>query len=336
MKKFRVSSSWVKLILDTLGESGIDQHELCKISGINYDDTLQPFGNIDSSSLRKLWHTAKGITNNDAIGLSMASAKFTGIIGAASHGFLLCNSFKEAMIEVNSFVSYFSSALKFNVSESESGHLIKISLIKGSDCLGEESIDSVIAYFRLAINHTFKDKVSPLKIYLTRTTPKTPEVYQDILGCPVVFNHTFNGILFDRDIVNNFQTTIQSAKLLTDIHQQVFMPMTKKESSKDISEQIRLHIYNHTRISGDINLDNISKLFKTSKSTIKRRLKSEGFTFRQILDDARKDLAKNYLEKESLSIQEVTYRLGYKEPSPFFRAFRRWYQCTPTQFLNRI
>lgn len=334
MKKHSVSSSWVKLVLDTLGESGIDPHQLCKISGINYHDTLQPFGKIESSCLKKLWSTAKNISNNDAIGLSMANAKFTGIIGAASQGFLLSTSFKEAVTQANSFISYFSSAFEFDAFENSSGHLMKISLISGSDSIGMESVDSVIAYSKFIINHTFKNDVSPLKIYLARTQPKNPKDYQDILGCPVEFNQSFNGILFKSGISNNFQPT--QNELLTDIHQQIFMPMVKKELPEGISEQIRLHIHKHLPINSDINLENISQVFKSSKSTIKRRLKSEGFTFRQILDDVRKDLAKKYLEIELLSIQETTYRLGYKESSPFFRAFKRWYQCTPTQFLNRL
>ncbi len=333
MKKYGVSSSWVKLILDTLGESGMDPHQLCKVSGINYDDTLQPFGKIDGSSFKKLWDNAREISNNDAIGLCMANAKFTGIIGAASHGFLLSSSFKEAVSQINAYAGYFSSALHFDASESKFGHLIKISLTNDFDNIEQEFIDSVIAYFQFLIKYTFKGEVSPLKIYLARKSTRTPSVYQNILGCPVEFEQPFNGILFDTDILKNSLSI--DDKFQANILQQIFIPMNKKESSENISEKIRVHIQNHSLINSDINLENISQAFKTSKSTIKRRLKDEGFTFRQILDDVRKDLAKSYLENESLSIQEVTYRLGYKEPSPFFRAFRRWYHCTPTQFLNR-
>ena len=39
-----------------------------------------------------------------------------------------------------------------------------------------------------------------------------------------------------------------------------------------------------------------------------------------------------YLSKTTLTIAEVTYLLGYSEPTAFHRAFRRWHGTTPQAF----
>jgi AraC-like DNA-binding protein len=49
----------------------------------------------------------------------------------------------------------------------------------------------------------------------------------------------------------------------------------------------------------------------------------------------RRDLALRYLADRKLAIGEVAYLLGYSEPSPFHRAFRRWTGLTPSEARRR-
>jgi AraC-like DNA-binding protein len=50
------------------------------------------------------------------------------------------------------------------------------------------------------------------------------------------------------------------------------------------------------------------------------------------VDDARREAAGNYLRSSTLAIGEIAYLLGYSEPAPFHRAFKRWYATTPEVF----
>jgi AraC-like DNA-binding protein len=66
-----------------------------------------------------------------------------------------------------------------------------------------------------------------------------------------------------------------------------------------------------------------------SERTLQRRLESEGSTFGEVLDGVRRDLGLRYLEDGKLTLAEIAYLLGYSEPSPFYRAFKRWTGSTP-------
>jgi AraC-like DNA-binding protein len=58
--------------------------------------------------------------------------------------------------------------------------------------------------------------------------------------------------------------------------------------------------------------------------------------FREGAHDARRrDLALRYLADPKIAIAEVAYLLGYSEPSPFHRAFKRWTGVTPTEARRR-
>jgi Helix-turn-helix domain len=52
-------------------------------------------------------------------------------------------------------------------------------------------------------------------------------------------------------------------------------------------------------------------------------------SFREVVDDARKQLAVGYLGDRRLAVSEVAYLLGYSEAGAFVRAFKRWTGKTP-------
>jgi AraC-like DNA-binding protein len=55
----------------------------------------------------------------------------------------------------------------------------------------------------------------------------------------------------------------------------------------------------------------------------------------ELLEDARKEAAGRYISESTLAIGEVAYLVGYSEPAPFHRAFKRWYGMTPDVFRRR-
>ncbi|MCA9622130.1 MAG: AraC family transcriptional regulator [Myxococcales bacterium] len=75
--------------------------------------------------------------------------------------------------------------------------------------------------------------------------------------------------------------------------------------------------------------DRIAKQLGMSARTLSRRLKQQGTSFGELLDRVRNEMSQQYLRDPSLSVHEVSFLLGYTEPSTFFRAFKRWTGTTP-------
>jgi AraC-like DNA-binding protein len=46
-------------------------------------------------------------------------------------------------------------------------------------------------------------------------------------------------------------------------------------------------------------------------------------------------MASRYLTNSTLAIGEVAYLVGFSEPAPFYRAFRRWFSTTPERFRQQ-
>ncbi len=66
--------------------------------------------------------------------------------------------------------------------------------------------------------------------------------------------------------------------------------------------------------------------------TLQRKLSEENTSYKELLDETRRELANQYLRQATLSVSEVTYLLGFSEPSNFSRAFKRWTGRTPSEF----
>jgi AraC-like DNA-binding protein len=82
--------------------------------------------------------------------------------------------------------------------------------------------------------------------------------------------------------------------------------------------------------SDDAGIDHVAGTLGLTGRSLQRRLKDEGTAFQTVREDVRRELARRYLD-DNLSIAEISFLLGFSEPSAFFRAFKRWTGQTPLE-----
>ena len=82
----------------------------------------------------------------------------------------------------------------------------------------------------------------------------------------------------------------------------------------------------------EVGAKTVARQIGLSERTLSRRLKAEGLTFGEILDDLRRDLAVRHLEERSLPISQIAWLLGFHGPSSFSHACRRWTGKSPVQY----
>jgi AraC-like DNA-binding protein len=72
-----------------------------------------------------------------------------------------------------------------------------------------------------------------------------------------------------------------------------------------------------------------------STRTLHRRLNEESTSFSKLRDDLRCELAQSMLKNGELTITDITYLLGFSQPSAFNRAFKRLMGITPQLFRDQ-
>ena len=88
--------------------------------------------------------------------------------------------------------------------------------------------------------------------------------------------------------------------------------------------------------SGHSTEEAVIQALHLSQRTLQRKLKEEGTTFKELLDETRRELAKEYVNDTSLSFSEITYLLGFSEQSNFTRAFKRWQGQSPSAYRQQV
>jgi AraC-like DNA-binding protein len=79
----------------------------------------------------------------------------------------------------------------------------------------------------------------------------------------------------------------------------------------------------------------VAQQLGVTKRTLRRRLAESGLSFRQIRQDLMRMRAEKMLRDDRVPIAEISYLLGYAEPSVFHRAFRSWTGLTPGEWRER-
>lgn len=76
-------------------------------------------------------------------------------------------------------------------------------------------------------------------------------------------------------------------------------------------------------------IGDVAAHFNVTERTLRRRLQEEGTTFRKLSSQARLTLARQLLERAGLTVEAVSWRVGYSEPAAFVRAFVQEFGTTP-------
>ncbi len=78
-----------------------------------------------------------------------------------------------------------------------------------------------------------------------------------------------------------------------------------------------------------LELHELTRQLNMSGATFQRRLKQEGTSYQQLKNEIRRDTAIELLSKTELSLQDISERLNFHDPSAFHRAFKKWTGLNP-------
>lgn len=100
-------------------------------------------------------------------------------------------------------------------------------------------------------------------------------------------------------------------------------------------EKVR-NILNRDVSSSMPSADEVASMLHMSGTTLRRRLMAENAAFQALKDECRLEAALHYLNCPDLTNTMVAEKLGFDEPSAFFRAFKKWTGETPGGYRARV
>jgi AraC-like DNA-binding protein len=156
--------------------------------------------------------------------------------------------------------------------------------------------------------------------------------YERVLGCPIDQAGSWNGVSMTLD---SWQLPLRRRDpvLRQLLETQADEILARQPQRTGLALQVQRTLASRVA-GGDTSIASLARELAMSGRTLQRRLAAEGVSYHALLEEARKAAASRYLSESTLAICEVAYLVGYSEPAPFHRAFKRWFGKTPEAFRS--
>jgi AraC-like DNA-binding protein len=160
--------------------------------------------------------------------------------------------------------------------------------------------------------------------------PADPEPFERFFGGPVRFGAKQDVLLLPLEIQNLplVESTPELGKEFEAYATALLRRMTEESS---LVERVKA-AFAEGFLTGSATEAAVAQRLAMTVRTMHRRLKEIGTSFRKIRGDLLRERAEGLLREHRVPIAEVSYLLGYGEPSNFHRAFRSWTGMTPAEW----
>ncbi len=182
--------------------------------------------------------------------------------------------------------------------------------------------------------------LNPLEVGFIYPEPASTAEYERIFCCPVRFGQKENSMTMDMRLANT-PVLMANPGLLEYFEKYAQDFLTEMDRKNELTRSVTKIILRRLD-DENLTITKVAKEMSMSVRSLQNHLESEGVVFSDLLKDIRERLAKKYLY-ENYSVEQITYLLGFSEPSVFRKAFKKWSGVTPREFressfaaMNRI
>jgi AraC-like DNA-binding protein len=326
ISRFRVSS----LIGRKLEELGVSLPLVLRHAGLPVGLFGQERILVTTEELFGFWQSVAAVSRDPAIGLKVGSEERMERYDPVGIAALYSRSFRDALGRLARYKQLTCpEEIRIVPQGDECGVQFRWVLAKQSE--PAPLIDLVFARILAIGRRGTGEPFTPLRVELTRA-PAHREILEVHYGCRVRFNVNRNTIVFRKsDLDRPFVT--HNAELLAMLAPQLEAALNVQQSHQTIHEQVKRAV--KTLLAGERpSIREVARELRLSARTLQRRLTDAGLTFQQVLEEARQELARQYLLQSSLELNETAYLLGYGNANSFFRAFRHWEGASPGQWRD--
>ena len=322
-------SSVAALLESTLRDLGHDPVPLFQRAGIEPASVGNPNARIPTVHMQALWRLALETTGDPALGLA-AARHFQ---PAALHGLGFACLASDTLHDVLGRLVRFSHLINALPEFSLEGHAQTVDLRMTLPDLGADFVhaasDLGVAVFLRMCQITAGDDILPVHTSLQRPTPGDVRPYHDVFGSNIEFETTSNVLSFERSRALAPLSTAHPE--LARMNDQTVIDYLARFDRENITMQVRSKIIEELP-EGRPSQGDIAVKLNTSLRSLQRRLRDQDTSFKELLSNTQQELALSYIRDSSRSIGEITYLLGFSEPSNFTRAFKRWTGKSPGEY----
>ncbi len=312
-------------------QRGADPLRLLERHNIDPSALGDPDQFVDCRSVVDLFEDSSVQLRDPLFGLHLAQAQDPEVFGCIT---ALCRAAPNVEKALASFMNYVPvvHSPEAHIELVESEHTAELRWIAGSD-LGlnhQANFEAALLNLkRLEVVAGSDFRASYVNLAVTPHDRDIPEVERQF-GCR--FNRTprDNAIGFAKDVLN--QPVATANRLVFELLGG-YLDRVKTVSRKSVPDRVEDFV-SFSLARGNCTIERCATKLGMSVRTLQTHLGDANLKFSDIVETQRFAQAKELLTQSPLTLDEISEKLGYTEPSSFGRAFKRWSGKTPRQFRD--
>lgn len=320
--------------LQTAERFGFSRAETLEIAALDEEELADPDALVPERAEQAIWEFLVERTGNRGLGIEAGQALSRGTFQAAEYVARTSETVGEALMSLPHLGRLLRSYDLYGIEEDADGlHLLFLRAYDPKNAAQivaiEAAMMAIISLGRSATGVVW----SPRWVAFRHSAPEDTSFYAP-LGCEIRFDQPrvetviscedAARTMLDADPVLNALITDCAKRRLADL------PRGRPIISK--VRQALLELLPDKEPS----LQAVAHQLDISPRVLQRKLQAEGTNFRTLVENAREEIAKQYLAETSMTAIDVAMLLDYADAPSFYRAFKRWTGLSPGQFRRRV
>lgn len=336
--KGKTSMSLTRNIIYYATSQGADFNHLLEAAQLTEASLNDPQFELDMEKSSNLWNAAMLETRDMLFGLHLGEQSNPAVLGVVGHLFQTCPNLLEGMMNLQRFNYLFNSLVQLKIVETEDMYGLCFFIEDNSyqhQLVRRQAKDAWMSGITSIFTKMGASQPKPARVSLSPLlTAQTDEYLRVFKGSDVYFNREEDVLWYTKKTLGLPLVSSNPdmyAYFMRLANEQLEASIGLKSFARTIQDLLIKH-YNH----GFPGIEQLADQLHTTTRTMQRKLKAEGFTFSQLIEQAKQEMAFRLMKTRKYNISEVAYMLGFSEPGSFTRSFRKWTGKSPRAYFNTL
>ena len=320
--------------IDSLVGLGVPEYDLLSLIPGGRSALENPLARFDGNILLEAFNVAEQRMNDPAIGFKCGLNHWHAAYNDIAHTILFCANLKESFDVSTRFEPLVQT---FGVNElivdGDDAHIFWKTYEDAPEKLRHLSDLSFATLARLGLWIKAVHGLSVKHMQVRHRDERYRDQYTNMFDCEVEYGASRDVLIFDKAFLD-VPLPMSNPEILKGLVARLEYDLSRLNHSPSESEMVRAYLEKILGIdSPTIKL--VSDLMDMPEWKLRRRLKEEGTSFREILEQVRRQRYDLLSVQPQMSQAQIAGQLGYSEQSAFSRAYKKWYGRSPSQANDR-
>ncbi|MFN3377112.1 MAG: AraC family transcriptional regulator [Burkholderiaceae bacterium] len=319
----------VGLIVHAAQARGVGAAELLAGSGVDPADLADADARIPLATEELLWARAAELSGDACFGLHAAALIRPGAFDVMDYAVRTAPTLREALERLARYNRLVHDVAAFHIVDAGATVRVEHGFVSPGHRPCRQASEFTLASLPVVAAQIAGGRALPaLAVEFAHTAPAELAPYREVFGLVPRFGAEVSAISFDaarlREPVPGADPGL--SRIVTAHAERLLAEQAPPQPG--LADQVKRFIA-ESLDQGPPSLRQVAHRLHLSERSLQRRLGEEGCRFAELVEQVRRELALRYIADRKLALGEVAYLLGFAEPSPFHRAFKRWTGMTP-------